>query len=55
MCLQEGNDVEIISWKQEEELKATTFVVDIILKLHANPKVLMQGFVWSFEILIMNI
>ena len=32
-------DMEIISSKQEEEFKATTFVVNI-LKLHTNPKVL---------------
>ena len=36
MCLQKGNDMEIISSKQEEEFKATTFVVNI-LKLHINP------------------
>ena len=33
-----GNDMEIISSKQEEEFKATTIVVNI-LKLHRNPKV----------------
>ena len=43
----------IISSKQQEEFKATTFVVNI-LKLHTNPKVLIQGFVRSFEILITN-
>ena len=32
-------DMEIISSKQEEEFKATAFVVNI-LKLHTNPKVL---------------
>ena len=46
--------MEIISTKQEEEFKATTFVVNI-LKLHTNTKVLIQEFVWSFEILIPNI
>ena len=40
--------MEILSSK-EEEFKATTFVVNI-LKLHTNPKVLIQEFVWSFEI-----
>ena len=40
--------MEIISSKQEEEFEpATTFVVNI-LKLHTNPKVLIQEFVWSF-------
>ena len=46
--------MEIISSKQEEEFKATTFVVNI-LKLHTNPKVLIQEFVWSSEILIPNV
>ena len=46
--------MEIISSKQEEECEVTTFVVNI-LKLHANPKVLIQEFVWSFEILIPNV
>ena len=46
--------MEIISSKQEEEFKATTFVV-IILKLHSNFKALIQEFVWSFEILITNV
>ena len=48
--------MEIISSKQEEEFKArgTTFIVNI-LKLHTNPKVLIQEFEWSFEILITNI
>ena len=45
--------MEIISLKQEE-FKATTFVINI-LKLHTNPKVLIQGFVWSFEILITKV
>ena len=45
--------MEIISLKQEE-FKATTFVINI-LKLQTNPKVLIQGFVWSFEILITNV
>ena len=36
--------MEIISSKQEEEFKATTFIVNI-LKLHTNPKVLKQEFV----------
>ena len=38
--------MEVTSSKQEEEFKATTFVVNI-LKLHTNPKVLIQEFVWS--------
>ena len=46
--------MEIISSKQEKEFKATTFIVNI-LKLHTNPKVLIQEFVWSFEILITNV
>ena len=46
--------MQIISSKQEEKFKATTFVVNI-LKLHTNPKVLIQKFVWSFEILIPNV
>ena len=45
--------MEIISSKQEEELKATSIVVNI-LKLHTNPKVLIQEFIWSFEVLIPN-
>ena len=36
--------MKIISSKQEEEFKATTFVVNI-LKLHTNPKDLIQEFV----------
>ena len=35
--------MEIISSKQGEEFKATTIVVNI-LKLHTNPKVLIQEF-----------
>ena len=46
--------MEIISSKQEEEFKATTFVVNI-LKLHTNPKVLIQEFTWIFEVLITNV
>ena len=46
--------MEIISSKQEEESKATHFIVNI-LKLHTNPKVLIQEFVWSFEIYSKNI
>ena len=46
--------MEIISSKQEEELKATSIVVNI-LKLHTNPKVLIQEFIWSFEVLIPNV
>ena len=34
--------MEIISSKQQEEFKATTFVINL-LKLHINPKVLIQG------------
>ena len=49
MCLQKGNDMEILSSKEEEEFQAKTFVVNI-LKLHTNPKVLIQEFVWSIEI-----
>ena len=46
--------MEIISSKQEEECKTTTFVINI-LKFHTNPKVIIQVFVWSFEILIGNV
>ena len=46
--------MENVSSKQEEECKAKTFVINI-LKLYRNPKVLIQGFVWSFEILITNV
>ena len=46
--------MEMISSKQEEEFKATTFVVNI-LKLHTNPKVWIQEFVWSFESLNPNV
>ena len=42
------------SLKQQEEFNATTFITNII-KLHTNPKVLIQGFVWSFEILATNV
>ena len=45
--------MKIISSKQEE-FKATTIVVNI-LKLHTNPKVLIKGFVWSFEVLITSV
>ena len=45
--------MKIISSKQEE-FKATTIVVNI-LKLHTNPKVLTEGFVWSFEVLITSV
>ena len=45
--------MEIMSLKQEE-FKATAFVINI-LKLHTDPKVLIEGFVWSFEILITNV
>ena len=38
--------MEIISSKQEEEFKATTIVVNI-LKLHTNPKVLIQELITS--------
>ena len=40
--------------KEKNLLKATIFVVSIS-KLHTNPKVLIQEFVWSFEILIVNV
>ena len=40
--------MEIISSKQEKEFKATTIAVNI-LKLHTNPKVLIQKFIWSFD------
>ena len=46
--------MEIISLKQEEEFKVTTIVVNI-LKLHTNPKVLIQKFIWSVEVLIPNV
>ena len=36
--------MEIIFSKHEEQFKATTFVINM-LKLHTNPKVLIQGFV----------
>ena len=46
--------MEIISSKQEEEFKATTFIIKF-LKLHTNPKlVLIQGFVRRCEILTTN-
>ena len=41
--------MEIISSKQEEGFKATTIVVNI-LRLHTNPKVLIQEFIWKFEV-----
>ena len=46
--------MEIISSKQQEEFKATTIVVNI-LKPHTNPKVLIQEFIWIFEVLITNV
>ena len=47
--------MEIRSSKQEEEFKATTFLVNN-LKLHTGPyKVFIQEFVWSSEILIPNV
>ena len=46
--------MEIKSSKQQQKFKATTFVINI-LKLHINPKVLIQGFVWSFETLITTV
>ena len=46
--------MEVISSKQEEEFEVTTFVVNN-LKPHTNPKVLIQEFQWSFEILIPNV
>ena len=46
--------MEIISPKQEEEFKASTFVVNI-LKTYTNPKALIREFVWSFYILITNV
>ena len=46
--------MEVMSSKQKEEFKATIFVINI-LRLQTNPKVLIQGFVWSFEILITNV
>ena len=42
--------MDIISSKQEEEFKATTFVVDI-LGLHTNPKVLILEFVTLYVVL----
>ena len=38
VSLKKGNDMEIISSKQEEEFKDTTIVANI-LKLHTNPKI----------------
>ena len=46
--------MKIISSKQQEEFKATTFVIKI-LKVCTNPKVLTHGFVRSFKILITNV
>ena len=46
--------MDIISSKQEEEFKATTIVVNI-LKLHTNPKVLIQEFIWILEVLITKV
>ena len=40
--------MEIISSKQEEEFKATTFVVNIV-KLHSNPKVLFKRLYVEFR------
>ena len=40
--------MEIISSKQEEEFKATTFVVNIV-KLHSNPKVLFKSLYMEFR------
>ena len=45
--------MDITSSKQEE-FKVTTFIVNI-LKLHTNPKVLIQKFIWNFEVLITNV
>ena len=48
------NDMEILSSKQEEEFKATTFITNI-LKFHTkDPKFFIhyQAFIWSIEILI---
>ena len=47
--------MEIISLKPEEEFKATTVVINIFNKLHTNPKVLIQEFIWRFEIFIPNV
>ena len=49
-----GNAMKIISSKQEDEFNATTFVVSI-LKLHTKAKVLIQEFIWSFQILNPNV
>ena len=43
-----------ITFSKQEDFKATTFVANI-LKLHINPKVLIQEFVWSFKIFIPNV
>ena len=50
---------KVMIWKsylqnKKKNLRATTFVVNIS-KLHTNSKVLLQEFVWSFEILILNV
>ena len=50
---------KVMIWKlylqnKKKYLRATTFVVNIS-KLHTNSKVLIQEFVWSFEILILNV
>ena len=46
--------MEIRSSKQVKEFKSTIFIINV-LKLLTNPKVLIQEFVWSFEILIPNV
>ena len=46
--------MEIISSKQEVEIKATNFIINIS-KLFTNSKVLIRGFVWSLVILIANV
>ena len=45
--------MEIISSKNKKK-KATTSIVNI-LKLRTNPKVLIQEFLWSFEVLITDV
>ena len=50
---------KVMIWKlflrnKKNGFQNTTFVTNI-LKLLTNPKVLIQAFVWSFEVLITNV
>ena len=49
--------MKIVPSKQEEEFKATTIEINILnpVLTKSNPKVLIQGVVWSFEVLITNV